>query len=107
MITLSDAQEIAQNHLEVVYKGQPYRVVLLPEHTRLVELGWLFFYNTEAYARSQNLNDGLLGNSPLFVDARTGAIHAVPHPVEESLARYKQTGSMNLPNPASDSGTDS
>jgi hypothetical protein len=42
------------------------------EHVRVVPNGFIVPWNTEAYLRTQDINDGLAGNWPIFVDAASG-----------------------------------
>lgn len=42
------------------------------EHVRVVPNGFIVPWNTEAYLRTRDINDGLAGNWPIFVDTESG-----------------------------------
>lgn len=50
---------------------------ILPDSTREIEQGWLFFFNTVDFVRTRNPIFALAGNGPLLV-TREGVVHELP-----------------------------
>jgi Immunity protein 35 len=86
MIDRDTATAIARRHLEREF---PDGGVAL-DHRATMETArcWVLTYNTEAYLRTGELRDCLVGNGPLLVDKRSGALRqaGTAHPVEHYLA---------------------
>lgn len=70
----SEAAKIASHRLTSIASEAGDVLELLPDQTIRAADGWIFFYNTQAFARSGNPLDGLAGNGPLYV-TRMGVIH--------------------------------
>lgn len=50
---------------------------ILADSTREIEQGWVFFFNTADFVRTQNPTASLAGNCPILV-TREGTIHELP-----------------------------
>lgn len=50
---------------------------ILPDFTKEIEQGWVFFYNTADFVRTRNPASALAGNGPILV-TREGVIHELP-----------------------------
>jgi hypothetical protein len=85
MIDRDSATAIARRHLQREF---PDGGVAL-DHGATVETPryWVLCYNTVAYLRTGALGDCLVGNGPLLVDKRSGALRqaGTAHPVEHYL----------------------
>jgi hypothetical protein len=73
MIHRSQAEHRARQKL-AEYGRHGVECVLLDEHTLEEPFGWVFFYQSAAYIRSDETRDQLAGNSPLVVWRDTGEI---------------------------------
>ncbi|WP_290903022.1 YrhB domain-containing protein [Aquabacterium sp.] len=69
-----EAVEIASDRLTLIAAEVGDVLELLPDQTIRAAGGWIFFYNTQSFARSGNPLDGLAGNGPLYV-TRWGVLH--------------------------------
>ena len=51
----------------------------------------MFFFNARAFLETGDLRHSLVGNGPLLVDKRSGALRqaGTAHPVEHYLAAYR------------------
>jgi hypothetical protein len=58
---------------------------IIPEATKDINEGWLFFYNTVDFVRTQNPIDSLAGNGPILV-RRNGQVHHIPSSVPLEIA---------------------
>lgn len=70
----SEAAKIAGHRLTSIAAEVGDVLELLPDQTIRAPDGWIFFYNTQEFARSGNPLDGLAGNGPLYV-TRWGVLH--------------------------------
>jgi hypothetical protein len=87
-ITLEVAREIARREVEQLAKAAGDTFELLPEQTKYVEEGWLFFFNSSDFVQSRNPADALAGNGPLLV-RHDGNVHHLPTSItwEEALKK--------------------
>ena len=92
MIDRDTATAIARRHLEREFPGGG--VALDNGATVETPRCWVLFYNTEAYLRTGELRDCLVGNGPLLVDKRSGTLRqaGTAHPVERYLDGQSSTG---------------
>ena len=86
MIDRDSAATIASRHLEREFPDGG--VALDQGATVETDRCWVLFYNTVAFLRTGELRDCLVGNGPLLVDKRSGAVRqaGTAHPVEHYLA---------------------
>jgi hypothetical protein len=87
MIDRDVATTIARRHLEREFPDGG--VALDDGATMETERCWVLFYNSVAFLLTGELRDCLVGNGPLLVDKRSGALRqaGTAHPVEHYLAR--------------------
>lgn len=86
MIDRDTAATVARRHLEREF---PDGSVAVDEAATMeTDRYWALFYNTVAFLQSGELRDCLVGNGPLLVDKRSGALRqaGTAHPVEHYLA---------------------
>ena len=67
------AREVANGLLTRLSSELGDALELLPEETKAVHSGWVFFYNSADYVRTGNAVDALAGNGPIFV-SRDGCV---------------------------------
>lgn len=71
------AISLASQRLDQLAQAAGDQFEILPDFTREVEQGWVFFFNTADFVRTRNPASGLAGNGPLLV-TREGVIHELP-----------------------------
>ena len=71
MITLKQAQEIAQNELDKLNPNQD--LVILDKFVEF-DKGWIFFYETRKYVETGDDHFSLFGNGPIAVGAENGKV---------------------------------
>ena len=73
------------------FSTEDLRLVILDEHTIEKEWGWVFFYNTEQYAKSEDIIDTLVGNAPYIVNKNTGELveTGTAYPIEDYIEEYE------------------
>lgn len=89
MVTRTEAREIAREYLD---SGSSSReLVILDEHTREEDFGWVFFYESAAYLESGEFRDRLAGNAPLVVLRDSGELHVTGTalPIESYLEKFR------------------
>lgn len=89
MIDRATATGLARAYLDHLERcraasGEPTPMILLEEHTREQDFGWVFFY------AASDPDVTLAGNAPVIVDRRDGSVHATgtAFPIEEYVASY-------------------
>ncbi|WP_414683003.1 YrhB domain-containing protein [Longimicrobium sp.] len=86
--------------------GEP--VALMPDQTRILPYGWVFFYQSKRFIASGDPRDGVAGNAPLLV-TRTGESHVLgtARSLDDYLREFERSGSPHpLPGRRSVSGAD-
>ena len=63
---------------------------ILDQHTIEADFGWVFFWQSQPSLETGNFSDQLLGNAPLIVDRRDGALRVTgtAHPIEHCIKQY-------------------
>ena len=72
MLTEQQAREIAYTHInepDPHWKEKPEMVIT---QIQVHELGWLFYWTSSRYLKTQNISDALAGNGPILVSRETG-----------------------------------
>jgi hypothetical protein len=90
MINYEEATSIAKKYVDTVRVYPPMDLALMLEQTIEFEYGWVFFYQSEAYIKSNDIMDALGGIGALLVDKFSGDIYetGTAHPVEKYIADY-------------------
>ncbi len=85
-----DALRVAEEEVRRLAIAAGDRFEPLPEKTREVKDGWIFFYNTTEYIRSGNPSPALAGNGPIFV-SRNGRVALLSSaiPLREALKQLE------------------
>lgn len=93
MIDVKEARRRVEEYLRNSLRRSAHDIVVVDEHTRHEDFGWVFFYNTRAYVELGDKRHALVGNAPLIVDRDTGEIHmtGTALPTEHYLQHYRQS----------------
>ena len=93
MLTREKAKEIIESKLN---QPDPYwpdkpKIVVIDEQTVEKEWGWVFFYNTTEYLKTEELDDALVGNAPYIVNKNTGEIieTGTAYDIEHYIKEYE------------------
>ncbi len=94
MRTLEQARGIAIDQLS---RSCEVGIEIIDRATKEVDEGWLFYYQSAEFIRTQNFSLSLVGNTPLFVPkGEESPFHVFPNrPLEESIEAYKSCGNPN------------
>lgn len=94
MIDILAAQNLVENELVKKSLSKP------SENERIItgifpiekDFGWLFIYNTRAFAETFNPDYELMGNSPIIVDKEDGSLYytGTGRPIEEYIKEFQQ-----------------
>jgi hypothetical protein len=94
MITHEQAKALVEKEINEPVSSEPgqSRLVILDKHTIEKEWGWVFFYNTQEYAKSGNIMDTLVGNAPYIVNKNTGELieTGTAYDIEEYIKDYEE-----------------
>jgi hypothetical protein len=90
MLDREQARVVAREYLDD--RRWKFEVVILDEHTREEEFGWVFFYQSADFVRTGELRDSLGGNAPLVVLWESGELHVTgtAHPIDEYLTHFRR-----------------
>lgn len=71
------------------------RYIIVVEETIEKEWGWVFFYTSEKYLQTGELQYAVAGNAPFIVAKENGAIFTTgtAEPIENYISRFEITGS--------------
>jgi len=95
MIDQSRAREIAVAWLwDHPAQGPtgPLELSVLDDSTLEIDFGWVFFYTSVLHRDTGDFKDVLVGNAPLIVDRRDGALRVTwtARPVEYYIDQYRR-----------------
>jgi hypothetical protein len=76
-IDIAAATNLARERIDQIALSVGNQFELLSDETEEIEQGWIFFYNTTDFIRTQNPIYTLAGNGPILV-TREGVIHELP-----------------------------
>lgn len=93
MIDIDEARRRVEEYLRNNMRRRPYDLVVVDKYTRQEDFGWVFFYNTQAYAERGDQRQALVGNAPLLVDRETGEIHmtGTAQPTDYYVEKYRRS----------------
>jgi hypothetical protein len=93
MITKEGARNIVAAHLKAVHETSNYRAIVLDEHTKEFDFGWVFFYDSDKHLETGAIEDMLAGNAPIIV-TRTGDVHVTgtAQSIEYYIERFRKYG---------------
>ncbi len=67
-ISLDEAHQLTIATIAKLEDEIKVALMIIDEYTERVEDGFVFFYNSAAFAQSRDFRDSLAGNSPIFVN---------------------------------------
>ena len=74
MISLKKATELIQSEILKLPVSSNVKLAIMPNETVEFEYGWVFFYQSEEFVKTGNLNSMVGGNAPLLLDKYTAQI---------------------------------
>jgi Immunity protein 35 len=91
MLSLSQAQAIAESEFRREVDLEDNQLVILPESTIERPFGWVFFYNSRRFVETGELSSQFAGNAPLIVNRYTGAVvnTGTAYPPEHYISAYE------------------
>ena len=94
MRTYRDARQVAVARLAEFSEHDP---MLLDEKTQEFEAGWVFFYQSAQFLKTNSAEDGLVGNAPLFVPRSDAAPQFISYhrAFAESAEAFASCGDAN------------
>jgi hypothetical protein len=94
VLTKDEAKQLvyARINAEDSSAGKMVELAIIDNETIEKEYGWVFFYQTEAYLKTGDIGDRLVGNAPYIVNKYTGEVieTGTAYPVEDYIAEYEQ-----------------
>jgi hypothetical protein len=95
MISEKEAEEKIEQEIASYPQPEGDRYIFLREHTITKDWGWVYFYTSEKWHQTGNLQYAVAGNSPFIVEKATGNIivTGTAEPTENYINRYEATGS--------------
>lgn len=68
-------------------------LIVVDEATIERPYGWVFFYKSKLWQKTQNISYALAGNAPLLIDRRTGAAYflGTAQPIEIYLRAFEES----------------
>ena len=91
MLTFNQALAKANDYLATlnVYDDDSDRLVIVIEETIERPYGWFFFYDSEAFIKTQDFSHAIAGNAPILVD-REGNIRVTgtAYPIEKYILDF-------------------
>lgn len=90
MLSFSEARDLVEAEVMKVSEEAGIPCEILDSETMEFEMGWVFFYQSKAYLKTQNIRDALAGNAPYLVDRvrEKLVITGTAFPTEDYIAKY-------------------
>lgn len=98
-MTQEDAQSKAEEYLlSMVPSSSDCTLHILEDVTTEFSLGWVFHYQSSTFLKSGDFSDSLVGNTPLIIDRRDGALHetGTARHLEYYIRNYEDTGDPHI-----------
>jgi len=89
-----EAQKLVETDLnEKTDQHNPVECVILENKTIEKDWGWVFFYQSKAFIKSNDFMDMLAGNAPYIVNRTTGELYitGTAYPIEHYIKEYEQS----------------
>jgi hypothetical protein len=77
LINRESAITLARQRVDELARAAGEEFEILLDSTKETKQGWVFFFNTADFVRTQSTGSALAGNGPILV-TREGAIHELP-----------------------------
>ncbi len=97
MITIEEANVIVESEIASFPDLENDKLIVLHEETITKEWGWVYFYTSEKWMLTGDIQYALAGNAPLIVEKSTGRILSTgtAQRIEHYIERYEITGDPN------------
>jgi len=103
MINIMEAQTLVEAELLKMSAGFDPENQIVISGIQIIarDIGWVFFYNTRAFAETRDPRFGMYGNAPIIVDKENGSLHytGTALPIEDYIEEYLMKRASNLPRP--------
>ncbi|MCL2914281.1 YrhB family protein [Shewanella corallii] len=95
MITKDEAKSIVESHIATFPQPENDRYIVLDDSTISKEWGWVYFYTSEKWHTTGELQFAVAGNAPLIVEKHTGnlLVTGTAKSIEHYINEYEATGS--------------
>lgn len=91
MISKEQAKKSVEAELQRRCQIPDDTYVIVEDLTIEKPFAWIFFYNSKKYLKSGDINDGISGNGPVFVNKHNGEIKFCgSQKFEKLLSEYEQ-----------------
>ena len=89
-MTLQEAKEL------IIKRINNPKFVILDENTIVKDWGWVFFYQSSKFLKSENISDALTGNALFIVNKNTGEIieTGTAFPIDHYIQEYENNLSL-------------
>ena len=89
-MTLQEAKEL------IIKRINNPKFVILDENTIVKDWGWIFFYQSSKFLKSENISDALAGNALFIVNKNTGEIieTGTAFPIDHYIQEYENNLSL-------------
>jgi len=93
MISEQEAEKKIEQEIASYPLPEGDRYVLLKEHTITKDWGWVYFYTSEKWNQTGELQYAVAGNAPFIVEKATGnvIVTGTAESVENYINRYETT----------------
>lgn len=90
MLNYEKAKILAQTWIDL---NCSVEAEIIDEATITKSYGWVFFYQSKSYLKTQNFSDMLAGNAPILIERLNGElrIFGTAQLIEEYLLEYEKT----------------
>lgn len=89
-----DAREKAALYIQALSQGEGYELAIIDDATIETDSCWVFFYNSKEYLEKKNFSDMIVGNSPILIAKKDGALHetGTAYPIEHYIQNFEEHG---------------
>lgn len=93
-----EALKTAEEFVATLNREGSEPLALMPDRTRILPYGWVFFYQSERFIASGDPRDGVAGNAPLLV-THAGESHVLGtgRSLDHYLREFERSGSPHPP----------
>ena len=94
MVSKQEAEKKVEEKIASYPLPDGDRYILLKENTITKDWGWVYFYTSEKWEQTGDLQYAVAGNAPFIVEKATGnvIVTGTAEPVENYINRYEATG---------------
>lgn len=94
MIDRKKAKETVESAINPGKSRKSYDVLVIDSKTIEKKWGWVFFYTSQEWVESGNIEFAVIGHAPVFVVKKTGEVifTGTAYPVEHYITCFEATG---------------